>query len=69
MKLPLGMNLQGRRIAVVCKCDGAQLILHEFDSRFGYDFCRSLTFPDVYELSFREQTRVSVRRTWREERT
>ena len=62
------MNLQGRGIAVVCSVQEAQLILHEFDSRFGYDFCRSLTFPDVYELTFRAQTLVSVRRTWHQER-
>lgn len=43
------------------------LILHGFDASFGYDFWRSLTFPDVYELTFREQTLVSVRRTWQEE--
>ncbi len=43
------------------------LILHGFDPTFGYDFWRSLTFPDAYELTFREQTLVSVGRTWHED--
>jgi 2,3-bisphosphoglycerate-dependent phosphoglycerate mutase len=75
------VNLQGRGIAVICRVLEAHpprsivfsthgsllaLILHEFDPRFGYDFCRSLTFPDVYELTFREQTLVSVDHTWHE---
>ena len=40
------------------------LILHGLDARFGYDFWRSLTFPDVYELAFDRRTLLSVRRIW-----
>lgn len=72
---------QGRGIAVVSQIlnqhPGGQvvisthgslfaLILHGFDPAFGYDFWRSLTFPDVYELTFRDRALVRVRRTWSE---
>lgn len=40
------------------------LILHGFDGTFGYDFWRTLTFPDVYELTFRGGTLARVRRAW-----
>lgn len=40
------------------------LIVHGFDASFGYDFWRSLTFPDVYELTFDARTLASIRRIW-----
>lgn len=40
------------------------LIVHGFDGRFGYDFWRTLTFPDVYELTFRDGTLARIRRAW-----
>ena len=43
------------------------LMLNGFDARFEYDFWRSLTFPDVYELVFAGQTLLSVRRLWQPE--
>ena len=42
------------------------LILNGFDPVFGYDFWRSLTFPDVYELTFKEGVLAGVRRAWDE---
>jgi 2,3-bisphosphoglycerate-dependent phosphoglycerate mutase len=70
---------QGRGIAVVRSALGAHdgghvvlsthgsllaLILNGFDPAFGYDFWRSLTFPDVYELIFSGGALVRVRRAW-----
>jgi 2,3-bisphosphoglycerate-dependent phosphoglycerate mutase len=40
------------------------LVLNGLDSTFGYDFWRTLTFPDVYELTFRGKTLAGVRRAW-----
>lgn len=40
------------------------LVLNAFDRTFGYDFWRTLTFPDVYELTFRDNTLAEIRRTW-----
>ena len=71
---------QGRALAVVGKVLEAweggsvvisthgnllSLILHGLDASFGYDFWRSLTFPDVYELSFSGRSLSSVHRLWR----
>jgi 2,3-bisphosphoglycerate-dependent phosphoglycerate mutase len=73
---------QGRGIATVRKVvesspDGGAviathgslltLILNGFDPAFGYDFWRSLTFPDVYELIFSGGVLTSVRRSWDEQ--
>lgn len=40
------------------------LILCGFDGAFGYEFWRTLTFPDVYELTFRSSILTRVRRAW-----
>jgi 2,3-bisphosphoglycerate-dependent phosphoglycerate mutase len=42
------------------------LLLNGLDSRFGYEFWKSMTFPDVYELRFQDAALSSVRRVWRE---
>ena len=38
------------------------LILNGFDAAFAYDFWHSLTFPDVYELTFDNNALAGVRR-------
>ena len=43
------------------------LILNGFDPSFGYKFWHSLTFPDVYELTFNGRALESVRRLWEAE--
>ena len=43
------------------------LMLHAFDPGVDYNFWHSLTFPDVYELTFRGRTLVGVRRIGLEE--
>jgi 2,3-bisphosphoglycerate-dependent phosphoglycerate mutase len=40
------------------------LILNGFDSRFGHEFWRTLSFPDVYELEFEAGALIRVRRMW-----
>lgn len=40
------------------------LIVNGFDSTYGYDFWRTFTFPDVYELTFRGDVLKQVRRRW-----
>jgi len=40
------------------------LVLNGFDPTFGYDFWRTLTFPDVYELAFRDNAMPRIRRVW-----
>jgi 2,3-bisphosphoglycerate-dependent phosphoglycerate mutase len=72
---------QGRGIAIVRRVLAAHpgetavisthgsllaLILYGLDPAFGYDFWRSLTFPDVYELTFKAGALTDVRRAWDE---
>jgi 2,3-bisphosphoglycerate-dependent phosphoglycerate mutase len=40
------------------------LILNGFDPRFGYEFWRELSFPDVYELEFEARALIRVSRIW-----
>jgi 2,3-bisphosphoglycerate-dependent phosphoglycerate mutase len=40
------------------------LMLNGLDSKFGYDFWRQQTFPDVYEAAFETGVLVGVRRIW-----
>ncbi len=40
------------------------LILNGLKPTFGFEFWRTLTFPDVYELRFQRASLVSVRRIW-----
>jgi broad specificity phosphatase PhoE len=40
------------------------LIVNAFDPAFGYDFWCTLSFPDVYELSFRGDALTGIRRAW-----
>jgi 2,3-bisphosphoglycerate-dependent phosphoglycerate mutase len=42
------------------------IILNAFDSAFAHDFWRTLTFPDVYEMTFRDGTFVGAARVWDE---
>ena len=40
------------------------IVLNGFDDAFGYEFWRTLTFPDVYALSFRDGLFAGARRVW-----
>jgi 2,3-bisphosphoglycerate-dependent phosphoglycerate mutase len=40
------------------------LVVNGLDSAYGYDFWRGMTFPDVYELQFRESSLEGIRRVW-----
>ena len=40
------------------------LVLNGLDSRFGYEFWRDLSFPDVYQLRFDGTTVRGVERLW-----
>jgi 2,3-bisphosphoglycerate-dependent phosphoglycerate mutase len=43
------------------------LVLNALDTMFGYDFWRTLTFPDAYGLSFSKGRLARVRRVWNPE--
>jgi 2,3-bisphosphoglycerate-dependent phosphoglycerate mutase len=40
------------------------IVLHAFDDSYGYEFWRSMTFPDAYALTFRQEALIGVRRVW-----
>ena len=58
------MMHSGRHVVISTHGSLLALILNGFDRTFGYDFWISLTFPDVYELTFTGSTMAGVRRLW-----
>ena len=54
----------GLRVVVATHGNLLALILNSFKSTFGFDFWRTLTFPDAYELRFQKAALVNVRRIW-----
>jgi 2,3-bisphosphoglycerate-dependent phosphoglycerate mutase len=40
------------------------LVVNAFDARYGHDFWRGLSFPDIYELLFQDNQLASVLRVW-----
>jgi 2,3-bisphosphoglycerate-dependent phosphoglycerate mutase len=53
-----------RGIVVATHGNLLALVVNGFDSAYGYDFWRRLTFPDVYELHFCESRLERIRRLW-----
>jgi len=54
----------GLRVVVALHGNLLTLILNGFRPTFGFDFWRSMTFPDAYELRFQKAVLVNVRRIW-----
>lgn len=40
------------------------LIMNYYDRKYNYDFWKSLSMPDIYELSFEDEVLVDVKRIW-----
>ncbi len=61
------INEQPGRLTVVATHGNLlALVLNGFKPIFGFEFWRSLTFPDVYEFRFQRAALVNVRRIWDE---
>jgi 2,3-bisphosphoglycerate-dependent phosphoglycerate mutase len=58
------MRHAGQHVVVATHGNLLALILNGFDSSFGYEFWRELSFPDVYELEFEATVLIRVRRIW-----
>jgi len=54
----------GLHVVVATHGNLLALILNGLEPSFGFDFWLTLTFPDVYELSFQDSALVNVRRIW-----
>ena len=57
---------QGRKIAVGTHGNLMAAVMNSYDGRYGFEFWRSLTMPDIYRLDFDGQHLVRVERLWRE---
>jgi 2,3-bisphosphoglycerate-dependent phosphoglycerate mutase len=56
----------GLHVVVATHGNLLALILNGLKPSIGFDFWRTLTFPDVYELRFQKSALVNVRRIWDE---
>jgi 2,3-bisphosphoglycerate-dependent phosphoglycerate mutase len=54
----------GSQVALGTHGNLLALILNALDSRFGHEFWRELSFPDVYQLVFDGTTCLGVERLW-----
>ena len=54
----------GKRVMVATHGTLLALILNAFESRLGYDFWRTLTFPDVFAVTFAPARPVEISRAW-----
>lgn len=55
---------RGETVVVSTHGNLLALMLNGLDPSYGYDTWRSLSFPDVYRLSFRGDAPVRIERTW-----
>ncbi|WP_219835225.1 histidine phosphatase family protein [Paenibacillus sp. R14(2021)] len=55
---------RGRTVAVGTHGNIMTMILHAFDERFGWEFWRQLTMPDVYAMTFEGDELQGVERLW-----
>ncbi|MBA2260468.1 MAG: hypothetical protein H0W18_16365 [Acidobacteria bacterium] len=58
------MMHRGRHVVISTHGSLRALILNGFDRAFAYDFWLSLTFPDVYALTFNDSALAGVRPLW-----
>ena len=54
----------GEHLVVATHGNLMALMLNAFDSRFEYEFWRTLSFPDVYQVAFRGTEYRGVQRLW-----
>lgn len=55
---------EGKAIAVGTHGDIMTLMLQYYDPRYGFEFWRSTTMPDLYRVEFREDRLEGIARLW-----
>lgn len=54
----------GENIAIGTHGNIMVLIMNYYDKKFNYDFWKGLSMPDIYKLSFEDETLIGVRHIW-----
>lgn len=57
---------RGQKTAIGTHGAVMTLMLESFDSRYGYDFLKASSKPDVYKLVFHDSEFINVERLWTE---
>lgn len=58
---------QGRKIVIGTHGNIMSIILNYFDKKYGMDFWKQTTKPDIYQLEFEAEQLVNVVRLWKPE--
>lgn len=56
---------RGKRIAIGAHGNIMTLTMNHFDDRFNHSFWQQLTMPDIYRLTFQDNTYLGATRLWR----
>ncbi|SFT20056.1 histidine phosphatase family protein [Paenibacillus sp. BC26] len=57
-------DYRGRSIVVGTHGNVMSMIMHAFDARYGWEFWKSTSMPDVYRLEFQQEELIGVERLW-----
>lgn len=55
---------KGKKIVIGTHGDIMTLMLNYFDKRYGYDFWKSTSLPDIYKISIEGMELLEVKRMW-----
>lgn len=56
----------GKRVAIGTHGNIMSIIMNHFDDRFDFEFWKKTTKPDLYKLTFEEDSLLEVKRLWEE---
>ncbi|MDM5155133.1 histidine phosphatase family protein [Bacillus sp. DX1.1] len=66
--IPIIKNLlkdyEGKNIVIGTHGNIMTIIMNYFDDRYGYDFWKSTSKPDIYKLEFKNESLIKVKRLW-----
>lgn len=55
---------RGKKIVIGTHGNIMTIMMNHYDKQYDFDFWKKTTMPDIYKLSFDEDTLVSVKRLW-----
>ncbi|WP_353958403.1 hypothetical protein [Bacillus sp. DX4.1] len=57
-------DYEGKNIVIGTHGNIMTIIMNYFDDRYGYDFWKSTSKPDIYRLEFKNESLIKVKRLW-----
>ena len=57
---------KGKKVVIGSHGNIMVLIMNYFDNKYDFQFWKELSMPDIYRLTFEENTLVDVKRIWKQ---